>query len=67
MNEWHATFDWIMKPSNFAKIIEGNYANKTKQEKQKKVSATGVVINEEFGDYIDEEGVARNAYGAEIF
>lgn len=28
-NEWKATFDWIFAPSNFAKIIEGNYANRT--------------------------------------
>jgi hypothetical protein len=25
---WMASFDWIMKPENFVKIIEGNYANK---------------------------------------
>lgn len=26
---WMASFDWIMKPENFVKIIEGNYDNKT--------------------------------------
>lgn len=26
--KWKASFDWIMKPSNFAKIIEGNYQNR---------------------------------------
>lgn len=25
---WSADFDWIMKPANFAKILEGNYKNK---------------------------------------
>jgi hypothetical protein len=25
---WMASFDWIMKPENFVKIIEGNYDNK---------------------------------------
>ena len=25
---WHATFDWIIEPSNFTKILEGNYANR---------------------------------------
>lgn len=25
---WKATFDWIIKPANFLKIIEGNYNNK---------------------------------------
>lgn len=26
-NDWHATFDWILKPANLTKIIEGNYDN----------------------------------------
>ncbi|KAB1228475.1 DUF6291 domain-containing protein [Chryseobacterium viscerum] len=30
---WSADFDWIMKPSNFTKILEGNYANKTHSSK----------------------------------
>ena len=24
---WKASFDWLMKPSNMAKVLEGNYAN----------------------------------------
>lgn len=27
-NGWHASFDWILKESNFIKILEGNYDNK---------------------------------------
>ena len=27
-NGWRANFDWIFAPSNFAKIIEGNYASR---------------------------------------
>lgn len=26
--EWAATFDWLMKPGNLAKVLEGNYVNK---------------------------------------
>ncbi|WP_233549691.1 hypothetical protein [Flavobacterium sp. 102] len=26
---WKASFDWIFKPTNFNKIIEGNYGNRT--------------------------------------
>ena len=22
---WHATFDWLIKDSNFAKVLDGNY------------------------------------------
>lgn len=28
---WHATFDWLIKESNMAKVIEGNYANDKNQ------------------------------------
>lgn len=27
---WTANFDWLMKPANMAKVLEGNYNNKTK-------------------------------------
>lgn len=27
-NNWNASFDWVMKPANFVKVLEGNYANK---------------------------------------
>ena len=31
--DWKANFDWIMKPANFIKILEGNYTSKeNKQE-----------------------------------
>lgn len=28
--DWKASFDWIFKPENFIKILEGNYQNKEK-------------------------------------
>lgn len=28
-NDWQANFDWMMKDANFAKILDGNYDNKT--------------------------------------
>ncbi|WP_302804671.1 hypothetical protein [Eubacterium callanderi] len=28
-NNWNASFDWVMKPANFVKVLEGNYANKS--------------------------------------
>lgn len=32
---WQANFDWLMKDSNFAKVLDGNYDNrKTKQEEK---------------------------------
>jgi len=32
-SKWCASFDWILNPTNFAKIIEGNYMNKLKTSK----------------------------------
>lgn len=31
-NGWTASFDWIIKPSNAVKILEGNYNNRAKKE-----------------------------------
>lgn len=28
---WNATFDWLMKDTNIAKVLDGNYNNKTSQ------------------------------------
>lgn len=25
--DWHATLDWLMKPTNFVKVVDGNFAN----------------------------------------
>lgn len=30
---WHACFDWLFKPDNFVKVLEGNYLNAHKDEK----------------------------------
>jgi uncharacterized phage protein (TIGR02220 family) len=38
--EWKADFDWIMRPTNFIKILEGNYENKTEKKKNGRI-ATG--------------------------
>lgn len=31
-NRWQASFDWILAPTNFMKILEGNYNNKQHSE-----------------------------------
>ena len=32
-NGWQASFDWLMKPANLTKVLEGNYENKHKAGK----------------------------------
>ena len=38
VSTWNATFDWFVKPSNFVKVLEGTYDDKTKQEPEKEGS-----------------------------
>lgn len=51
---WTITFDWFVKPSNFTKVLEGNYADKTpaKVETRKGVP---------YGGQLDP-GVVKSAY-----
>lgn len=34
VKEWKAGFDWVMKPENFVKIMEGNYDNKMSKQQE---------------------------------
>lgn len=50
---WSATFDWLMKDSNFAKVLDGNYNNKT--------GANGVkVSNNNDGDFFPRIVTSNN-------
>jgi len=33
---FQATFDWLIKPTNFPKVLEGNYDNRSKENKENK-------------------------------
>ena len=46
--DWQATFDWLIKDSNMAKTLDGNYDNKTSQKQQVEESEE----NKEFMDFI---------------
>ena len=37
---WVVTFDWLIKPNNFIKVLEGNYADKEIKEAGKKLKFT---------------------------
>lgn len=52
---WTATFDWLMKDSNFAKVLEGNYDNRqTAIPRQQPQQRNGGNI---FLDMAKEEGI----------
>ena len=34
LGRWHCTFDWLLKPSNWQKVVEGNYANSEQKAKR---------------------------------
>lgn len=54
---WKASFDWIMKPNNFAKIIEGNYQNRSGKSAaaSKNQFQTGMWRNESNDDFAEIE------------
>ncbi len=51
-NDWTANFDWIIKESNYVKIVEGNYVNKQKNKAQPSNHANYMEILEELGELI---------------
>lgn len=44
-NDWHATFDWILKPANLTKIIEGNYDNTSPATETTDYTCGGKYVN----------------------
>lgn len=41
---WQANFDWIMKDGNLAKVLEGNYDNKGKEQKLEQEQPTRRIV-----------------------
>lgn len=69
---WRANFDWVTKPANFAKLIEGTYA----QERDGPAAMPGAVVQVDWGKrlgywartgtwYPDEWGPAPGAPGCQ--
>lgn len=50
---WSATFDWLIKDANMAKVLDGNYANK--QSEQNNQEEKGGTRPHYSMDYTDEE------------
>ena len=50
---WTANFDWLLKDDNFAKVLDGNYDDRKKQQPQN-AQRSGSNI---FLDLIDDEGI----------
>jgi hypothetical protein len=46
---WQATFDWLIKDANMAKVLDGNYQNK----QGKSVGANGIAIEHKTSDLDD--------------
>ena len=60
---WAATFDWLIKDSNMAKVLDGNYDNKPTQAKGRKEIVPSWALKEKH-DYdfteLEKETVANN-------
>lgn len=48
-NNWSANFDWLLKDSNMAKVLDGNYQNKPKRGKNE--PSGGGMTTEEYLNY----------------
>lgn len=69
--EWRATFDWLIKEDNMAKVLNGNYDNKKKMPQQNKQSSMDMATYENLmGNHIpvykpktaaDDEGIRARA------
>jgi predicted phage replisome organizer len=55
--DWSANFDWIMKPSNFIKILEGNYDNRQGGQNGAGATKPNGRIEEEGEDLATRAGV----------
>ena len=51
---WRANFDWLFKPTNFVKILEGNYDRETRQQSKQNDWRRGMEVvattADDFGD-----------------
>jgi len=47
---WRADFNWIMKPENFIKVLEGTYDNRLHKASQSKVAQSGNFQQREYSD-----------------
>lgn len=58
-NGWRASFDWLIKPTNFEKVISGNYDNKSGNDSTNDRSS-----GRDFGKFFQgiAEGIARADY-----
>lgn len=53
---WTATFDWLMKPNNMTKVLEGNYRNKGTSTKLNKPVENRAMTTEELEEKLRQEG-----------
>ena len=50
---WQATFEWVIRPNNFDKVLEGNYVNR---ESKRKPSVVEEVFREHMEDTYGRQG-----------
>lgn len=55
---WIITFDWFLKPSNFQKVLEGNYKDKIIERKYQEVRKAK--STQALDSYMDEYSISKN-------
>lgn len=46
---WYATYDWFILPSNFQKVLEGNYDDRNRKEESKTNNPFLKILEEDYG------------------
>jgi len=60
---WSITFDWLVKPNNFIKVLEGNYTDKDKPSKQKTSNKPATKFDNFEGREYDYDSLEKKLLG----
>lgn len=63
---WTATFDWLMKDANFAKVLDGNYDNKSVTNTTPRNGSSIVTINGKEFEYRNGQYYIPNGNGIAV-
>lgn len=54
---WQATFDWLIKPTNTIKVLEGVYSDRHRESERKVLSEKRAQTQEELEEQLRQEGI----------
>lgn len=61
-SEWRASFDWLIRPSNFEKIISGNYERHEASQRVTAEGNKGIAAHKSAGNSANNSGFSAEFY-----